>query len=165
MRGTHVVVECLQVREGLDELKVVRRRRLAEQSKSLHTRIVSAFVHERVEQRCDLANELGIAIHVRDYKYLTVLRGLTTSRQSAREQIAQPFIERGLQNIRQLEQNGLGCRRALKIQERLRRGPDLEDSEQIRTVDLLQHIEVHDAGTGLGIRGQFFQHLSPALRI
>src|SRR6478672_9351263 len=40
MLRAHVVVECLQVFEGLDELKVVRGRRLAEQGERLDAGIV-----------------------------------------------------------------------------------------------------------------------------
>jgi hypothetical protein len=42
MLRAHVVVECLQVFEGLDELKVVRGRRLAEQGERLDAGIVQA---------------------------------------------------------------------------------------------------------------------------
>ena len=111
-----------------------------------------------------MTNELGIAIHVGDHKYLTGLRVLTASRLGAREQIGQPFIERSLQQIRKLGQNGLGLRRALKIQGRLRGGPNLEQSEEIWAVDLLQDIEVDDTGAGLGISGQLFEHLGSGLR-
>src|ERR1700733_3617943 len=100
MLRTHVSVECLQVCEALDQLEVVRSWCLAEHGKRLHTEILSAVVHERIEQRCDLTNELGVAIHVRDHKYLTGLSVLTTARYSAGEQISQPLIERGFQNIR-----------------------------------------------------------------
>jgi hypothetical protein len=40
MLRAHVGVECLQVCESLDELKVVRSRRLAEQSECLDAGIV-----------------------------------------------------------------------------------------------------------------------------
>ena len=100
MLRTHVGVECLHVCEAFDELEVVRSRYLAEHGERLHAEIVSAVVHERIEQRRDLSNELGVAIHVRDYKYLTRRRGLTASRHSTGQQIAQPLIERGFQNIR-----------------------------------------------------------------
>src|SRR5580658_8047203 len=100
MLRTHVGVECLQVCEALDELEVVRSRCLTEHGERLHTGILSAVLHERIEQRCDLTNELGVAIHVRDHKYLTSLSVLTTARHSAGEQISQPLIERGLQDIR-----------------------------------------------------------------
>ena len=68
MLRAHVVVECLQVFEGLDELKVVRGRRLAEQGERLDAGIVQTVGHERIKQRLGLGDELGVDVHVRDHK-------------------------------------------------------------------------------------------------
>jgi hypothetical protein len=77
MLRAQVDLECLQVGESLDELKVVRGRRLAEQGERLDLGIVEAVVHECIKQRPGLAHELGVDIHVRDDKNLTGLRVLT----------------------------------------------------------------------------------------
>jgi hypothetical protein len=37
---THMGIECLQVRKGIEQLKMVRRRRLAEQGERLNASIV-----------------------------------------------------------------------------------------------------------------------------
>jgi hypothetical protein len=100
MLCAHVGVECPQVSEGLNELKVVRGWGLADQGKRLNPGIVQAVVNKCIEQRCDLRDELGVAIHVRDYKYLIVLLVLTGSIRSTRQQIAKPLIERRLQDWR-----------------------------------------------------------------
>jgi hypothetical protein len=58
-----VGVECLHVCEGLDELKVVRGRRLAEQGERLNPVIVAAVVHECIKQRSGLPHELGVDLN------------------------------------------------------------------------------------------------------
>jgi len=100
MLRAHVVVECLQVFEGLDELKVVQGRRLAEQGERLDAGIVQAVGHERIKQRLGLGDELGVDVHVRDHKDLTRLRVPTARIHGAREQITGPLIQRSLQQRR-----------------------------------------------------------------
>ena len=100
MLRAQVGLECLQVCEGLDELKVVRGRRLAEQGKRLDLGIVEAVIHERIKQRSGLAHELRVDIHVRDHKNLTGLRVATARIHGAREQITGPLIQRSLQQRR-----------------------------------------------------------------
>ena len=59
MLRTQVVLECLQICEGLDELKVVRGRCLAEQGERLDAGIVQAVGHERIKQRLGLGTNWG----------------------------------------------------------------------------------------------------------
>src|SRR5258705_7059163 len=92
MLRAYVGVECLQVCEDLNELKVVRGRRLAEQGERLDPRIAEAVVHECLKQRLGLANELWVDVHVRDHEDLTGLRVTTARIHSPGEQIAVPFI-------------------------------------------------------------------------
>ena len=98
--SAHMGVECLPVCEDLDELKVVRGRRLAEQGERLDPGIAGAVAHECIEHRKGLADELGIDIDVRDHKDLTG-HGVATARiHGPLKQIAVPFIEQRLQQRR-----------------------------------------------------------------
>ena len=54
--SAHVGVECLPVCEDLDELKVVRGRRLAEQGERLDPGIAGAVAHECIEHRKGLVD-------------------------------------------------------------------------------------------------------------
>ena len=92
MLNAHVGIECLLVRKDLDEVKVVRGRRLAEQGERLDPGIAGTVIHECIEHRTGLVDELGIDIHVRDHEDLTGFRVARARIHGPLEQIAVPFV-------------------------------------------------------------------------
>ena len=92
MLNAHVGIECLLVRKDLDEVKVVRGRRLAEQGERLDPGIAGTVIHECIEHRTGLVDELGIDIHVRDHEDLTGFRVARARIHGPIEQIAVPFM-------------------------------------------------------------------------
>src|SRR5947208_2851207 len=53
----------------------------------------------------------------------------------------------------------------LQVFEGLRVAPDLEQSKEVRGIDLLQHIEADNTGTVLGARLQLLEHLASGPRV
>jgi len=59
----------------------------------------------------------------------------------------------------------LGLGRVLEVLEGLRVAPDLEQSEEVRAIRLLQHIEADNTGTVLGVRVQLLEHIASGPRV
>src|SRR5467141_56785 len=59
----------------------------------------------------------------------------------------------------------LGLGRVLEVLEGLRVAPDLEQTEEVRAIDLLQHIEADKTGTALGARVQLLEHIASGPRV